>query len=149
MSSLPNVDITRKVRFSASHRYHRDEWSDEKNREVFGACNNPFGHGHNYELEVTLAGQPRDMLNELECVGDAVFANVWQTDTILRIDPQTGTVGAQIAAAGLLETEGLVDADVLSGIVDDPETGNFLSAGKLWQLLFEVRCVPVTLEEEN
>ena len=50
------VDITRKVRFSAAHRYHRDEWSDEKNRAVFGPCNNPFGHGHNYELAVTLTG---------------------------------------------------------------------------------------------
>jgi 6-pyruvoyltetrahydropterin/6-carboxytetrahydropterin synthase len=76
MSSLPNVDITRKVRFSASHRYHRDEWSDEKNREVFGACNNPFGHGHNYELEVTLAG-PLDPET-------GMVINLREVDSILR-----------------------------------------------------------------
>lgn len=46
--------LTRTVRFSAAHRYHRPEWSDERNREVFGACNNPHGHGHNYRLDVTV-----------------------------------------------------------------------------------------------
>lgn len=48
--------LTRKLRFSAAHRYHRPEWSDERNREVFGACANPHGHGHSYLLEVTVAG---------------------------------------------------------------------------------------------
>lgn len=51
------VRITRKIRFSASHRYHVPGWSDERNREVFGPCNNPYGHGHNYELEVTVGGE--------------------------------------------------------------------------------------------
>lgn len=50
------VSITRKVGFCASHRYHNPAWSDEKNRQVFGASNNPHGHGHNYELEVTVSG---------------------------------------------------------------------------------------------
>jgi 6-pyruvoyltetrahydropterin/6-carboxytetrahydropterin synthase len=50
------VYISRKARFSASHRYHNPAWSAERNREVFGACNNPFGHGHNYEVEATVAG---------------------------------------------------------------------------------------------
>jgi 6-pyruvoyltetrahydropterin/6-carboxytetrahydropterin synthase len=48
--------LTRRVRFSAAHRYHRSDWSDEQNRLVFGACNNPVGHGHNYVLEVTVRG---------------------------------------------------------------------------------------------
>jgi 6-pyruvoyltetrahydropterin/6-carboxytetrahydropterin synthase len=52
------IHLTRTVRFSAAHRYHRPEWSDERNREVFGACANPHGHGHNYALEVTVAGEP-------------------------------------------------------------------------------------------
>jgi hypothetical protein len=50
--------LTRTVRFAAAHRYHRPEWSEERNREVFGACANPHGHGHNYLLEVTVAGVP-------------------------------------------------------------------------------------------
>ena len=101
------------------------------------------------QIEVTLAGQPIDQLNELECVGDAVFANVWQTDTILRIDPNTGAVGARIDASGLLTTEEQAAADVLNGIVYDPETGHFLITGKLWPRLFEVRFVAATMEEEN
>ncbi len=56
MSAPGSVDVTRKVRFCAAHRYHREDWTPEKNREVFGACNNPYGHGHNYELEVTIRG---------------------------------------------------------------------------------------------
>jgi 6-pyruvoyltetrahydropterin/6-carboxytetrahydropterin synthase len=50
--------LTRVARFSAAHRYHRPDWSEERNREVFGDCANPFGHGHNYQLEVTVAGTP-------------------------------------------------------------------------------------------
>lgn len=54
---MPTTDLTRKVTFSAAHRYHRPEWSAERNREVFGPCNNPFGHGHNYTLEVTVRAE--------------------------------------------------------------------------------------------
>ena len=50
--------LTRVVRFAAAHRYHRPEWSDERNRETFGACANEHGHGHNYRLEVMVAGTP-------------------------------------------------------------------------------------------
>jgi 6-pyruvoyltetrahydropterin/6-carboxytetrahydropterin synthase len=48
--------LTRRVHFSAAHRYHREDWSDAHNRLVFGACNNPVGHGHNYTLDVTVRG---------------------------------------------------------------------------------------------
>jgi 6-pyruvoyltetrahydropterin/6-carboxytetrahydropterin synthase len=49
--------LTRRYLFSASHRLHCDSMSAEENREVYGKCNNPHGHGHNYTLEVTVAGQ--------------------------------------------------------------------------------------------
>jgi 6-pyruvoyltetrahydropterin/6-carboxytetrahydropterin synthase len=52
------VYITRKEHFSASHRLYNDAWSYEKNVEVFGKCAWTNGHGHNYELEVTVAGTP-------------------------------------------------------------------------------------------
>lgn len=48
--------LTRAVGFSAAHRYYRPEWSEARNREVFGACANPHGHGHNYVLEATVEG---------------------------------------------------------------------------------------------
>ena len=52
------VYLTRKLEFSASHLYHNPAFSAEENRRVFGKCNNPHGHGHNYTLEVTIAGEP-------------------------------------------------------------------------------------------
>lgn len=54
---MPRVRVTRRVHFSAAHRLARSDWSREKNRRVFGACSNPRWHGHNYELEVTVAGE--------------------------------------------------------------------------------------------
>lgn len=54
---MPIVRVTRRLHFSAGHRLHNPELSDEENREVYGRCNNPSGHGHNYGLEVTLRGE--------------------------------------------------------------------------------------------
>jgi 6-pyruvoyltetrahydropterin/6-carboxytetrahydropterin synthase len=51
------MQLTRRVRFSAAHRYHRPEWSDARNREVFGPCANPHGHGHDYLIEATVEGE--------------------------------------------------------------------------------------------
>jgi 6-pyruvoyltetrahydropterin/6-carboxytetrahydropterin synthase len=53
---MHTIRLTRVVAFSAAHRYFRPEWSDARNREVFGACANEHGHGHNYECHVTIAG---------------------------------------------------------------------------------------------
>lgn len=50
------VSVFRKENFNAAHRLHNPEWTDEKNREVFGKCNNPSFHGHNYELIVQVTG---------------------------------------------------------------------------------------------
>ena len=49
--------LTKKMEFSASHRYWNPEWSEEKNREAFGKSAGPYGHGHNYSLEVTVEGE--------------------------------------------------------------------------------------------
>jgi 6-pyruvoyltetrahydropterin/6-carboxytetrahydropterin synthase len=49
--------LTRRYLFSASHRLHNQEFSAAKNREVYGKCNNPHGHGHNYHVEITVSGQ--------------------------------------------------------------------------------------------
>lgn len=51
------IYLTRKAEFSASHVYHNPEMSPEENRRIFGKCNNPHGHGHNYTLEVTVKGE--------------------------------------------------------------------------------------------
>jgi 6-pyruvoyltetrahydropterin/6-carboxytetrahydropterin synthase len=52
------VYVTRKEHFSAAHRLYNPDWTDEHNTAVFDKCNNPRGHGHNYVLEVTVAGKP-------------------------------------------------------------------------------------------
>jgi 6-pyruvoyltetrahydropterin/6-carboxytetrahydropterin synthase len=56
LSSRPVAHLSRRYRFSASHRLHVDALSPEANREMFGKCNNPFGHGHNYVAQVTFSG---------------------------------------------------------------------------------------------
>ncbi len=55
---MPIVYITRKVHFNAAHRLHNPDRSDEWNQSTFGKCNNPNWHGHNYELDVTVSGEP-------------------------------------------------------------------------------------------
>ncbi len=55
-AALPVVRITRRLHFSAAHRLNRADWSEARNREVFGLCANPNWHGHNYEIEVTVEG---------------------------------------------------------------------------------------------
>lgn len=54
---MPRVEITRLEEFSASHRLHDPRLGEEANRRLYGICNNPNGHGHNYALEVTVAGE--------------------------------------------------------------------------------------------
>jgi 6-pyruvoyltetrahydropterin/6-carboxytetrahydropterin synthase len=53
---MKTVYLTRKAEFSASHFYHNPQFTTEENRRIFGKCNNPHGHGHNYMLEVTVKG---------------------------------------------------------------------------------------------
>ncbi len=55
---MGRVTISRRFDFSASHRYYRDDWSEQENERVFGLCARPNGHGHNYTLEVAVSGEP-------------------------------------------------------------------------------------------
>ena len=93
-------------------------------------------------VRVRAEGESIDELNELECVDGAVWANVWMTDRILRIDPQTGYVTAFVDAAGLLDQDEALDADVLNGIAWIPERAHFVITGKRWPRLYEVEFVP-------
>ena len=95
-------------------------------------------------LPVTLEGRPLRNLNELEWVDGEIWANVWQTDEIARIDPGTGEVVGLIDLSGLLTDEDrLRDTDVLNGIAIDPVTKSIWVTGKRWPWLFEI-----TLEYE-
>lgn len=94
------------------------------------------------EVTVSLGDEPVEYLNELECVGTTVYANVWRTDVILGIDPASGAVTSVVDARSLSEgLERLPAGAVLNGIAHDPDRGSFWLTGKLWRTLFEVRFV--------
>jgi glutamine cyclotransferase len=104
-----------------------------------------FRDPHSFELigsvPVTLRGYPQTDLNELECVDGVVYANVWESDYIVRVDVDTGRVTHQIDALGLLTSAERIGAGVLNGIAYNPETETFYITGKLWPKMFEVRFV--------
>lgn len=93
------------------------------------------------EVLVTRDGAPVDRLNELECVGGVVWANVWQTDTIVRIDPVSGEVTATVDLSELLQPRP-PGANVLNGIAFDGATATFWVTGKYWPTMFQVQFVP-------
>ena len=93
-------------------------------------------------LEVRLAGEPIDRLNELEFADGQLYANVWGENRIVRIDPQNGRVTAVIDAAGLLKPQEARMVDVLNGIAYDPASETFWLTGKFWPKTFQVVFVP-------
>ena len=92
-------------------------------------------------IRVKLRDRPLFQLNELACVGGLVYANVYQEQYLVAIDPETGQVTRQIDASGLLTTAEARNADVLNGIAFDPGSETFYITGKLWPKMFEVRFV--------
>jgi glutaminyl-peptide cyclotransferase len=94
------------------------------------------------EVRARLPGGAVGQLNELECVAGAVWANVWRTDRIVRIDPTSGAVTGVVDAAGLLPEADRAGADVLNGIAALPGGAEFLITGKFWPHTFRVRFVP-------
>jgi 6-pyruvoyltetrahydropterin/6-carboxytetrahydropterin synthase len=110
---MPIVRVTRRVHFAAAHRLHNPEFTEEHNREVFGLCNNPNWHGHNYELDITVEGE---------------------------VDPSTGYVIDLKRLRDMVEETVLVDVDHrnlnldvewMRGII--PSTENLVVA--LWEKL--------------
>ncbi|MFO7661166.1 MAG: glutaminyl-peptide cyclotransferase [Chloroflexota bacterium] len=86
---------------------------------------------------------PVNRLNELEYVDGEIWANIWLTDQVARIDPETGWVNAYIDLTGLLDTSNITQpVDVLNGIAYDSVSGRLFVTGKLWPTLFEIRVVP-------
>lgn len=94
-------------------------------------------------VTVRQEGRAVGYLNELECVDGAIWANVWQREELLRIDPGSGRVTAVVDASGLLSEQERLGTDVLNGIAWIPERDRFVITGKLWPYLFEVELVPV------
>ena len=81
---MPHVTVTRRMRFNAAHRVHNPELSDEENRSLFGKCNNPNWHGHNYVLEVSVHGPIDDRTGYV--VDLARLKAIVQREVIDRVD---------------------------------------------------------------
>jgi glutaminyl-peptide cyclotransferase len=92
-------------------------------------------------IAVTVNGVPVDQLNELEWINGEIYANIWQTDVIARIDPANGNVVGWIDLSGLLRAERrqMGPDDVLNGIAYDPASGRLFVTGKQWPKLFEIK----------
>jgi 6-pyruvoyltetrahydropterin/6-carboxytetrahydropterin synthase len=103
--------LTRRYRFSASHRLHAPALDDERNREIYGKCNNPYGHGHDYALEVVVAGEPASATGrliapeELDRLVESVILKAMdrrdlnsQVEEFGRLVPTTENLAAVVAA---------------------------------------------------
>lgn len=96
---MPRARVTRRVHFSAGHRLHNPTFTDERNREVYGLCNNPAGHGHNYDLEVTVEGEvdPQtgyvmDLKRLKELLGETVLSDLDHANLNVDVPWMTGVV---------------------------------------------------------
>jgi 6-pyruvoyltetrahydropterin/6-carboxytetrahydropterin synthase len=107
------VYVTRRAQFSASHRLYNPAFSDEENNRIYDKCNNPSGHGHNYELEVTIAGEPdpeTGMVIDLKILKKIINEHV-----IEKLDHKHLNV----------------DVDIMHGIIPTAEN----IAKKIWEVL--------------
>jgi len=97
-------------------------------------------------LEVTFMGEEIVRLNELEYIRGEIYANIWQTDYIVRIDPTTGDVLGWIDLGGILPEDLRGGTDVLNGIAYDQEGDRLFVTGKFWPQLYEIQLIPVPAE---
>lgn len=105
-----------------------------------------FLHPNTLQVKRTISvfdkGEPLAQLNELEFIRGEIWANIWQTDKIVQLDPQTGKILGWIDLTGLLPTRDYTpETDVLNGIAYDKEGDRLFVTGKLWPKLFEIRLV--------
>ncbi len=89
-------------------------------------------------IDVKLNGRPIDQINELEFIKGEIWANIFQTDRIVRIDPATGNVVGVVYLGGIMPLEERRKVDVLNGIAYDKATDKIYVTGKYWPKLFEI-----------
>jgi 6-pyruvoyltetrahydropterin/6-carboxytetrahydropterin synthase len=123
--------ITRKERFNAAHKLYREEWSNEKNMEVFGKCSNPNWHGHNYDLFVTVKGPVQP---ETGFVIDLKFlSNLIKERVIDKLDHMNINIDVDFMQGKMASTEELALA--IWNQLDEPIRGQgcFLHSVKLYE----------------
>jgi 6-pyruvoyltetrahydropterin/6-carboxytetrahydropterin synthase len=123
---MPIVRVTRRLHFSAGHRLHNPELSDEENQEIYGLCNNPSGHGHNYGLEVTLRGEVDsrtgyvfDLKRLKRAVEEAVLEDVDHANLNVDVRWMEGVIptAENIAVQVWRRLEGVLPAGMLERVV--------------------------------
>lgn len=102
------IYLTRRERFSAAHRMFRQDWSDEKNLEVFGKCSNPNWHGHNYVLRVTVKGEPAE--DHGFVMNTNVLKRIIQEKVISKIDHRNINLEVDFMKGKIATTENLAIA---------------------------------------
>jgi 6-pyruvoyltetrahydropterin/6-carboxytetrahydropterin synthase len=102
------IYLTRRERFNAAHRLFREEWSDEKNLEVFGKCSNPNWHGHNYVLFVTVKGELRPELGYV--VDLKVLSRIIQEQIIDKLDHRNINLEVDFMSGRMASTENIAIA---------------------------------------
>jgi len=129
------IYLTRRERFSAAHRMFRQDWSDEKNREVFGKCSNPNWHGHNYVLWVTVKGEPADDHGFVMNI-DAL-KRIIQEKVIRKIDHRNINLEVDFMKGKIATTENLAIA-IWNELKDPVENGGTL-----------LHCIKIEETENN
>ncbi len=108
-------------------------------------CLDPITFEEQRRITVRDGNQPVTMLNELECVRNEIYANIWHSDRIARISPASGLVVGWIDLSGLVSKQGMRDNEaVLNGIAYDSMGDRLFVTGKLWPKLFEIKVIPKT-----
>jgi len=97
------VYITRKERFNAAHKLWKPDWSEEKNLEVFGKCSNPNWHGHNYELFVTVKGEPNPDTGFV--VDLKLLSTIIKEKIIVKVDHKNLNMDVDFMAGKMTSTE--------------------------------------------
>lgn len=108
MVHMPKVYITRRVTFNAAHRLHNPAWDDDQNRAVFGGCSNPNWHGHNYILEVTIAGEPNPDTGFVMNLSD--LKRILETKILDKVDHRNLNVEVDFMQGIMPSTENLAVA---------------------------------------
>ena len=136
-------------RLLGSYNYHGEGWGLANDGQNLIMSNGSqfiyFRNPENFEIirkiEVKNAEQKIENINELEYHAGFIYANIWQTDYILKINAENGNAEAFLDLKGILKTDYEGEIDVLNGIAYDPQDNSFLVTGKLWPKIYRIKIL--------
>ena len=103
---MPRVKITRRIHFCAAHRLENPDWSQERNREVFGLCANPNWHGHNYDLDVTVEAELNPETGFVMDLGD--LKDLVESEVVEDLDHKNLNLDVEWMRGTITSTENLI-----------------------------------------